>query len=222
MDRLDRAIQRSEEMFFEECDPGNIPIVVLFTKFDALVPVAMGELAPVDRQLPIQERKLKAKLLIEEIFNRADVWGRLSKMMYPPKSCVRIEGMHRSNEGCSSLLENTAAVLSEETLQMLFVSAQKTNVALCVRYAVWMMISFMQQAYWQMSPLPIYDIYNMHLSSLAFWFPHFEEWWVSCAVMLDPGRGKCRLGEVQGFFRQTSLPTFGDEDERPLRSRTVT
>ena len=133
-----------------------VPIVVLFTKFDALVPVALGKLAPADRQLPIQERVLKAKLLIEGVFNSADVWGRLSKMMYPPKSCVRIEGMyyvficthhgrvllfinmlgiHRSNEGCSNLLENTAAVLSEETLQMLFVSAQKTNVALCVRYA---------------------------------------------------------------------------------------
>ena len=69
------------------------PVVVLFTKFDALVPVALGELAPADRRLPIQERLLKARSLIEGIFNRADVWGRLSKMTYPPKSCVRIEGL---------------------------------------------------------------------------------------------------------------------------------
>jgi len=135
MDTLHRAIQRAEEMFFTECNPGNIPIVVLFTKFDALVPVALGKLAPADRQLPIQERLLKAKLLIEGIFDRADVWGRLSKMTYPPKSCVRIEGLHRSNGGCNSLLENTAAVLSEEALQMLFVSAQETNIALCVSFA---------------------------------------------------------------------------------------
>ena len=47
-------------------------------------------------------------------------------------------GMHKSNEGlgCSSLLENTAVVLSEETLQMLFVSAQEANIALCIKYAV--------------------------------------------------------------------------------------
>jgi hypothetical protein len=135
MDNLERAIQRSEEMFFGECDPGNIPIVVLFTKFDALGPVALGKLAPADRQLPGQERLLKAKALIEGIFNRADVWGRLSKMMYPPTSHVRIGGMHRSNEGCNSLLENTAAVLSDETLQMLFVSAQEANIALCITYA---------------------------------------------------------------------------------------
>ena len=44
-------------------------------------------------------------------------------------------GMHKSNEGCTSLLANTAAVLNEETLQMLFVSAQETNIALCINYA---------------------------------------------------------------------------------------
>ena len=70
-----------------------VPVVVLFTKFDALVPVALGKLELADRRLPIQERLLKARSLIEGIFNRADVWGRLSKMTYPPKSCVRIEGL---------------------------------------------------------------------------------------------------------------------------------
>jgi hypothetical protein len=72
----------------------SVPIVVLFTKFDALGPVALGKLAPADRQLPGQERLLKAKALIEGIFNRADVWGRLSKMMYPPTSHVRIGGLY--------------------------------------------------------------------------------------------------------------------------------
>ncbi|KAI9456417.1 hypothetical protein HD554DRAFT_2030480 [Boletus coccyginus] len=61
MDNLERAIQRSEERFFEECDPGNVPVVVLFTKFDALLPVALGKLAPADRRLPPQERLSKAE-----------------------------------------------------------------------------------------------------------------------------------------------------------------
>jgi len=178
MDKLDRAIQRSEEMFFAECNPGNIPIVVLFTKFDALVPVALGKLAPADRQLPIQERLLKAKLLIDGIFDRADVWGRLSKMTYPPKSCVRIEGLHRSNEGCNSLLENTAAVLSEEALQMLLVSAQETNIALCVSYAAKWMIHNVEKAY--RSAFPLHDMGKVQLHFLALWFPHLKvssSWW---------------------------------------------
>jgi hypothetical protein len=46
-------------------------------------------------------------------------------------------GMHKSNQGlgCNSLLEHTAVVLSEETLQMLFISAQETNIGLCIKYA---------------------------------------------------------------------------------------
>ncbi|KAI9455615.1 hypothetical protein HD554DRAFT_2178398 [Boletus coccyginus] len=132
MDELDRAIQRAEERFFKECDPGN----VLFTKFDALLPVALGKLAPADRQLPLRERMSMAGSLIEGIFNRADVWGRLTQLTYPPKACVRIRGLHKSNEGCSTLLETTTNVLSQEALQMLLISAQVANMALCVRYAV--------------------------------------------------------------------------------------
>ncbi|KAF8555147.1 hypothetical protein OG21DRAFT_1411408 [Imleria badia] len=135
MDKLDRAIQRSEEKFFDECDTGNVPVVVLFTKFDALRAVALGKLAPADRRLPLQDRLSKAEALIEEVFNRADAQGRLSQMKHAPKSCVRIGGMHKSNEGCSKLLEATTMVLNEKALQMLLISAQEVNVALCVRYA---------------------------------------------------------------------------------------
>ena len=44
--------------------------------------------------------------------------------------------MHKSNEGCNMLLESTAAVLDEEALQMLFVSAQETNIELCIKNAI--------------------------------------------------------------------------------------
>ena len=43
--------------------------------------------------------------------------------------------MHKSIEGCHSLLETTATTLSKETLQMLFVSAQEINIALYMKYA---------------------------------------------------------------------------------------
>ncbi|KAF8127827.1 GTP-binding protein [Boletus edulis] len=135
MDKIDRAIQRSEEMFFGECDPNNVPVVVLFTKFDALQAKAVLKLAPSDRRLPLQEKLSKLPPLMEEIFNSADVWGRLAKMAYPPKCSVRLENIHKGNEGHNILLENTAAVLSDEVLQMLFVSAQETNIGLCVKYA---------------------------------------------------------------------------------------
>ena len=127
-----------------------VPVVVLFTKFDALLPVAFVRL---DRRLPLQELLSKAKPVVEDIFNEAGIWGRLSRLKYPPKAYVQIAGlycglsytswgvpltnilgMHKSNEGCNNLLDSTAAVLGEEALQMLFVSAQETNVLLCLKY----------------------------------------------------------------------------------------
>lgn len=133
----------------------SVPTIVSFTKFDALTARALAKLPPADRQLPLQERLSKAKPIIEEIFNRADIWGRLSQLKYPPRSCVRIGGllyflslqvqllkyliymidMDKSYEGCISLLKNTAAVLNEKALQMLLVSAQKANMTLCIKYA---------------------------------------------------------------------------------------
>ena len=133
-----------------------MPVIVLFTKFDALLPVAMSELSGDARKLPIQEKVAKAHELMDGVFDNANVWGRLSQLNYAPKHNVRIggiillsnkiinwltecallQGMHNSNEGCDVLLEKTAGALNEEALQMLYVTAQETNIALCVRYAV--------------------------------------------------------------------------------------
>ena len=74
----------------------SVPVVVLFTKFDALLPVALGKLAPADRKLPPLERLSKAKALIDGIFSNANVWGRLSDMKHAPKSCVQIGGLYHA------------------------------------------------------------------------------------------------------------------------------
>jgi len=170
MDKLDRAIQRSEEMFFDECDPGNVPVVVLFTKFDALRAVALGQLAPADRQLPLQDRLSKAEPLIEEIFNRANVWGRLSQRKHAPRSCIKIGGMHRSSKGCSNLLEATTAVLDGKALQMLLISSQEVNMALCVRSAVQELIRDIDKVHNQ--AVPVASMSKLELQKLAWWFPH--------------------------------------------------
>ena len=51
-------------------------------------------------------------------------------------SLTHIQGMHKSSEECNKLLEATTSVLGEEALQMLLISAQEANVALCMKYAV--------------------------------------------------------------------------------------
>ncbi|KAF8433946.1 hypothetical protein L210DRAFT_3555623 [Boletus edulis BED1] len=152
MDKIDRAIQRSEEMFFGECDPNNVPVVVLFTKFDALQANAVVKLAPSDRWRPRQEILSKLPPLMEEIFNGADVLGRLAKMAYPPSPLSDLKVL----------------------LQMLLVSAQETNVALCIKYAAQSSISDMDGMYNTMHSTDE----ELQIYKPACWFPHFQR--VSC------------------------------------------
>jgi len=171
MDKLDRAIQCSEEMFFNECDTKNVPVIVLFTKFDALLAVAMSKLSNGDSKLQREEKIAKAHGLMDEIFDNANIWGRLSQLNHAPKFNVRIRGMHNSSEACDILLGNTARALNEEALQMLFVTAQETNIALCIKYAVQGVISDIDKLY--QSALPVHRMDIIEPTKLARWFPHF-------------------------------------------------
>ena len=53
-----------------------------------------------------------------------------------PINDLVVSGMHKSNEGCSQLLETTTKALDERALQMMLVSAQQVNLAICMRYAL--------------------------------------------------------------------------------------
>ncbi|KAN0092709.1 hypothetical protein V8E55_003493 [Tylopilus felleus] len=180
MDKLSRAIQRSEERFFDECNTGNIPVIVLFTKFDALLTVAMSESAAANRHLPRAERIKKAEALIEGIFEKANVWERLTKLKHAPKSYVRIGGMHKSNEGCSQLLETTTKALDERALQMMLVSAQQVNLAICMRYALQDLIALTDQVH--NSLVPIATTSQLKLHGLVKWFPHHRASRESCTT----------------------------------------
>ena len=44
--------------------------------------------------------------------------------------------MEKDNGDCGPLLECTTGALGEEAMQMLLISTQQTNLALCIKYAV--------------------------------------------------------------------------------------
>ena len=91
LENVTLEIVRFDSLWFSELMIPSVPVVVLFTKFDALRPLAMAKMTPADLKLPLRERLSKAKPLTEEVFGEANIWGRLSKMTYPPKSSIRIE-----------------------------------------------------------------------------------------------------------------------------------
>ncbi|KAG2063663.1 hypothetical protein BDR04DRAFT_1037373, partial [Suillus decipiens] len=53
MSEANRAFTEGEKKFFSQCDTGSIPVIVLFTKFDALYDTAYAKLK--SRKLSIQE-----------------------------------------------------------------------------------------------------------------------------------------------------------------------
>ena len=44
--------------------------------------------------------------------------------------------MNKSEADCDELIEKTAAALSSEELQQLFLSTQQNNVEICLRYGI--------------------------------------------------------------------------------------
>jgi len=44
--------------------------------------------------------------------------------------------MEKDKADCGALLECTTGALGEEAMQMLLISTQQTNLALCIKYAV--------------------------------------------------------------------------------------
>jgi hypothetical protein len=67
----------------------SVPVIAVFTKFDALSSVALGQL----RKIPGLTRKdifEGTPKRVEEIFTNANIWGRLCETRHPPKDCVRL------------------------------------------------------------------------------------------------------------------------------------
>src|SRR5216684_4830737 len=69
----------------------SVPVITVFTKFDALWDDAFGELKESGKsRMEIKEMvPEKAK----EIFAKMKIWDRLRETRYPPKDCVYLAGV---------------------------------------------------------------------------------------------------------------------------------
>ncbi|KAG1831602.1 GTP-binding protein [Suillus variegatus] len=138
MDDHWRTFQRSEEKFFQECDTGHVPVVAVFTKFEALRPVAYGEIKKQLGGVSGEERSKRIAEHAEELFNRTGVLDRLydPKNRARPKSYVRLQNMNQQNTNCDTLLESTTLALDNEELRLCLVLTQKSNLELCIKCAI--------------------------------------------------------------------------------------
>ncbi|KAG1889584.1 GTP-binding protein [Suillus fuscotomentosus] len=138
MDDHCRTFQRSEEKFFLECDTGHVPVVVVFTKFEALRPVVYGEIKKQLQGVSGEERSKRIAEGVEELFTKTNVLDRLCnpKNRARPKSYVRLQNMNRPNTNCNILLEHTTIALDNKELQLCLISTQQSNMELCIKCAI--------------------------------------------------------------------------------------
>ena len=94
--------------------------------------------------------------------------------------------MHENNANCGPLLEMTATALDEVALQLLLVSTQKTNLHLCIEWAVKMYVMILNQKYGKlMLNSALWKVICAQDCSvplerlLVLWFPHTK---VCCIV----------------------------------------
>ncbi|KAG2064468.1 hypothetical protein BDR04DRAFT_1162558 [Suillus decipiens] len=167
MDDPWRTFQRAEEKFFLECDTGNVPVVVIFTKFEALRPIAYGKIKKELKASSAEERSKRIAQGVEQEFTDTGVLDRLSdpKNRARPKSHVRLENMNRSDTNCNILLEHTTLALDNEELQLCLISTQKSNLELCIKCAVGTLVDRSQESLFQ---------YQLDQYDIVKWFPHLN------------------------------------------------
>ncbi|KAG2078716.1 hypothetical protein BDR04DRAFT_1184014 [Suillus decipiens] len=126
MDEDGRSFTEGEVKFFSQCDTGKIPVIVLFTKFDALYDDEFAELIwkGVSRK--------DAEVLVPQHAKEAFASGPQLKLLCH----ICLPDMDKEDADCGPLIECTAETLDDDTLKQMFVSTQRINLEVCMRYAV--------------------------------------------------------------------------------------
>ncbi|KAI6097996.1 GTP-binding protein, partial [Pisolithus croceorrhizus] len=135
MTDYERTVTAAEWKFFNECDTGHVPVIVLLTKTDALNLPAMEEL--LDDGLEVEQAdekvaKKKGNCWESGLYTLKGYW--MSANFHPKH--IYHSRMHEEKADCTTLMQCTADALNEETLQSLLISTQQSSIAICVEYAV--------------------------------------------------------------------------------------
>ena len=122
-----------------------MPVVLIFTKFDALEDMCYGKLRGQGKS--VEEASIQMLELANKIFQQ-EYLPRILDAEFPPKTYICLAGnrlysyrffkfsqmleMDKEENQCSELSEKTADILDNNVLINLFVSTQKNNLDLCI------------------------------------------------------------------------------------------
>ncbi|KAG6325794.1 hypothetical protein ID866_13295 [Astraeus odoratus] len=166
-----RTILAAEKMFFNECETGNVPVMVLLTKTDALNFVAIEQLQ--ERGFAFEEAKKKAAEEARDILHKLleNIKNSLGTCKFPPQYYLPLTGMHEETADCTVLMKYTANALTNEGLQNLVISTQQNNIALNIEFAVKKVI---EESLWKKISLNKKKLQV----SLLLWFPFELVQWI--------------------------------------------
>ncbi|KAI6109222.1 hypothetical protein EV401DRAFT_2199693 [Pisolithus croceorrhizus] len=130
-----RMVMAAEKKFFDNCDTGHVPVILLATKADALGLEAFQKFE--DEELSGDDGVEAAKWEKEILHNNmAKIKGWLGNTRFPPCDYLSLTGMEQEGADCIPLLTCTANALKEEGLQWLLISTQQSNLELCMEVAI--------------------------------------------------------------------------------------
>ncbi|KIK19138.1 hypothetical protein PISMIDRAFT_108285 [Pisolithus microcarpus 441] len=130
-----RMVTAAERKFFEECDTGYVPVILLATKADALGLEAYEKLE--EQGLNVDDEAWTVELQKEILVtNMEKIKDWLGITRFPPHDYLPLTGMQQGGANCTPLLTCTANALKEEGLQQLLISTQQSNLELCMEFAI--------------------------------------------------------------------------------------
>ncbi|KAF7982584.1 hypothetical protein HWV62_27593 [Athelia sp. TMB] len=126
----DRPFTRAEILFFSECGTGSVPVITIFTKFDAMDDKAFAEL--LKQGMPDDAARIQAPSHAFTMFEK-DIKDILYETKYPPKGHVLLReliqtaDMNDPQATCNELVACTANAIDDKALKLLFVIVQRSN-----------------------------------------------------------------------------------------------
>ncbi|KDQ09572.1 hypothetical protein BOTBODRAFT_116992 [Botryobasidium botryosum FD-172 SS1] len=126
-----RFMTAADKEFFNTIDTGTVPVIAIFTKFDALDAAAFSTLS--EQGVPFAEAQRRAPEHAQEQFDQ-NLLPLIKQLAHPPRGVVCLRSLIQ--KAASELVESTEAALDDSTLKVLLAQAQHVNVELCMKAAV--------------------------------------------------------------------------------------
>jgi len=129
----------ADKEFFDTIDTGTVPVIAIFTKFDALDAAAFSALS--EQGVPFADAQRQAPEHAQVQFDQ-NLLPLIMQLAHPPKAVVCLRNMHHigspatNQKAAAELIESTGAALDDGALKVLLVQAQCVNMEICMKAAV--------------------------------------------------------------------------------------